>query len=157
MARWLNDPHIHHFGCCLYIRNQYIYNREFPEIIEPDDLSGIIMDEIIADLLEEYNTDDRYIKQLYSNKEFLNQRRRYFERLGEYPVDIILKVKKTIQEEMDLYCESLNELDNLEDESQREEFRYIYNLLYELINSAMKKCEEEMEYRIKNNSKLYMN
>ena len=82
----------YHFGYALYIRNHYIHNKDFSDVdfwVEPDHLSGCIMDYIISELLpDEYSHGDDFVNQLFCHKEFIRLRREYKRIYGHYPVDL---------------------------------------------------------------------
>lgn len=92
----------YHFGYALYIRNHYIHNKDFSDVdfwVEPDHLSGCIMDFIISELLpEEYPHGDRFVGQLFCHKEYIRVRKEYKKIYGHYPVDLTKKYKNQVPE-----------------------------------------------------------
>lgn len=136
----------YHFGYCLYIRNHYIYNHDFSDFddcwVEPDNLSGTIMNVIISLLLTEYDADSEFIKSLYDDKSFLKLRRTYKEKFSDYPTTIILEESKRFEEELALYEE---ELEKLAIPGKELEFDEVWNLYYETINEAIRGCKEKIK------------
>ena len=92
----------YHFGYALYIRNHYIHNKDFSNVdfwVEPDYLSGCIMEFIISELLpEEYPHGDRFVGQLFCHKEYVRVRKEYKKIYGHYPVDLTEKYKNQVPE-----------------------------------------------------------
>lgn len=92
----------YHFGYALYIRNHYIHNKDFSDVdfwVEPDHLSGCIMDYIISELLpDEYSHGDKFVDQLFGHKEFIRLRKEYKRIYGHYPVDLIKKYASRVPE-----------------------------------------------------------
>ena len=85
----------YHFSYALYIRNNYIHNKDFSDVdfwVEPDHLSGCIMDYIFSELLpDEYRYGDKFVDQLFGHKEFIRLRKEYKRIYGYYPVKLIEK------------------------------------------------------------------
>lgn len=94
----------YHFSYCMYIRNNYIHNRDFSEAtfwVEPDYLSSQIIRVIFSKLLPEYDFGNPFIEQLYDNKGFIELRRAYKNIYGNYPVTIVLDfLQKIVLEPM---------------------------------------------------------
>jgi hypothetical protein len=83
---------VYHFTYCMYIRNHYIYNRDFSEATfgrEADDLSSKIVKAIFSKLLPEYIYGNGFIEYLYDNKGFIQLRRAYKDIYGDYPVGMV--------------------------------------------------------------------
>ncbi len=92
----------YHFSYCLYIRNHYIYNRDFSEAefwAEPDHLSSKIIRMIFSRLLPEYDYDDSFVTSLYDTKEFIKLRKEYKDIYDEYPVFLEEKYKTQVKTE----------------------------------------------------------
>lgn len=92
----------YHFSYCLYIRNQYIHNRDFSNVSfwsEPDHLSSEIIRMIFSKLLPEYDYKNPFIKSLYDTKQFIKLRKEYKNIYGEYPVFLLEKYKTQVKTE----------------------------------------------------------
>lgn len=92
----------YHFSYCLYIRNHYIYNRDFSETAfwaKPDHLSSEIIRMIFSRLLPEYDYDDQFIESLYDTKKFIKLRKEYKSIYGEYPLFLVEKYKTQVKTE----------------------------------------------------------
>ena len=72
------NSHDYHFGYCMYIRNNYIYNNmnDLPFEVEPDGLSGTIMNVIIGKITGDDPTDT-FQYRLYEHKEYIKLRKLY--------------------------------------------------------------------------------
>ena len=82
----------YHFSYGVYIRNQYIYNKDFSNtnfISDPDYLSMKILNMIIAKLIPEYKYGHPFYDALYSDKEFLDLREQYWNLHQTFPDDHI--------------------------------------------------------------------
>lgn len=89
----------YHFSYCLYIRNHYIYNKDFSDVpfrVEPDHLSSEIIRMIFSKLLPEYEYDNSFVEELYDDKRFIKLRQEYKVIHDEYPVDLVEEYKKRI-------------------------------------------------------------
>lgn len=78
----------YHYTYGMYIRNQYILCKDFSKAgypVEPDDLSGDILEMIFSMLLPGYVYGNRFITSMFDNKQYLSFRRSYKNRYGEYP------------------------------------------------------------------------
>ena len=82
----------YHFSYALYIRNHYIHNRDFSDVdffVEPDHLSGQIMERIFSLLLpDEYFYNDYFTQALFMQKGFIRLRKAYRLKYGKYPVEL---------------------------------------------------------------------
>ncbi len=76
----------HHFDFCLYIRNHYIhpYIDQFGFEVEPDSLSGTIMDLLITKITGD-DPSDIFQYRLNSHREYCHLRKIYRRKFGEYP------------------------------------------------------------------------
>ncbi len=99
-----DDPYAidYHFGYCMYIRNQYIYPNldRLGSDIDPDDLSGTIMQRIISRITG-YDSSDMLMYRLCSHEEFIRLRREYRKRYGELPEDFLSKYRAIYPENGD--------------------------------------------------------
>lgn len=86
----------YHFSYCLYIRNNYIHNRDFSEVsffTHADDLSSDIIRMIFSKLLPDYEYGNFFIEILYDNKDFILLRKKYKNKYGEYPEALVERYK----------------------------------------------------------------
>ncbi len=92
-----DNPHRtdYHFGYALYIRNHYIHNKDFSDVdffVEPDHLSGQIMERIFSFLLpDEYFYKDPFVQQMFGHKGFIRLRKAYRLKHGAYPVNLEMR------------------------------------------------------------------
>ena len=86
----------YHFSYCLYIRNNYIHNRDFSNVsffTHADDLSSDIIRMIFSKLLPDYEYNNFFIETLYDNEEFILLRKKYKDKYGEYPETLVERYK----------------------------------------------------------------
>ena len=74
----------YHFGYCMYIRNNYIYNNveNLDFEVEPDELSGTIMNVLIRKITGD-NPGDIFQYRLNSHKEYCKLRKLYRKKYGK--------------------------------------------------------------------------
>ena len=90
----------YHFSYCLYIRNNYIHNKDFSEVpfwAEPDHLSSEIIQAIFSRLIPEYEYGNQFVESIYDTKNYIVLRKEYKKVYGEYPDFIIKKYEGKIK------------------------------------------------------------
>lgn len=128
----------YHFSYCLYIRNHYIYNRDFSEVsfwVEPDELSLEIIKMIFSRLLPEYDYDNPFIRGLYDTEKYIKLRKEYKKIYGEYPVFLVDKYKNRIDvKEMNSVSETCSSTD-IDEEIQimKQQYEFISQVIDSLI------------------------
>lgn len=87
---------LYHFGYGLYIRNNYIHNKNLPFFCDPDSLSGEIITKILCKLLPEEAEamEDSCIGYEYNDLRFIQLRHAYKRKNGVYPVELIKRYIK---------------------------------------------------------------
>jgi hypothetical protein len=89
----------YHFSYCLYIRNHYIYNKDFSDVdfyVEPDQLSSQIIRMIFSLLIPEYIYDDPFTERIFDNKKYITIRKEYKKLYGKYPDDMLCKYRENV-------------------------------------------------------------
>ena len=101
----------YHFSYCLYIRNHYIYDRDFSDVdfwTEPDALSSEIIRMIFAKLIPEYDYDNQFIENLFDDERFIQLRQEYRAIYGDYPVAMVEEYKEGISFEPALFMSEIS-------------------------------------------------
>ena len=98
------DAGSYHRTYGLSIRNKYIYSypgnlRETLTLrrVNADSMSREILTMIISKLLTEFEFESNFCRRLYANPRFLELRKAYKERYGQYPVALVGKYNRQVQ------------------------------------------------------------
>lgn len=144
-------PIDYHFGYAMYIRNNYIHDRELPDwgfLVRPDDLSSEIMKCIISLLIpDEYKMDDEYLDMVYEDERFIDLRRKYKEKYDAYPANLVEKHRdKAACISSEKIMQKIDEDDNLSAEE--------IDILYDKLNDEREKMQKAVDNLVRNLSNL---
>ena len=83
---WHPNSTEHHFGLGLYIRNNYIHGKDLPfAYLQADSLSSEITARIASMIIDNYDYENLFYRNLYENFVFNHLRRLYYDIKGECP------------------------------------------------------------------------
>ena len=113
----------YHFSYCLYIRNNYIHNKDFSEVpfwAEPDHLSSEIIQAIFSRLIPEYEYGNQFVESIYDTKNYIVLRKEYkIEHeieVMERNIDKISKVREALISEL---AELIWETENIKKSAEK--------------------------------------
>ena len=137
----------YHFTYCLYIRNHYIYNREFADVdfgVEPDNLSGEIIRMIFDKLIPEYDYYNEFVKSLFDDERFIQLRREYKTIYGEYPVNMVEEHKSDIILEPIINLFELESSDNIDIDKEYNAYKRNCKKIRKKIDELLKELAEKV-------------
>lgn len=150
----INNPYAldYHFSYCLYIRNHYIYNRDFSDVdfwVEPDLLSSEIIRMVFAKLIPEYDYDNEFIENLFDDKRFIRLRQEYKVIYGEYPAAIVEEYKHGITSEPTISISEIRSHDDVDFEKELEDYKRNYEKIREWVEMLIKELDGKV-WRVDN-------
>ena len=145
----INNPYAidYHFSYCLYIRNNYIHNKDFSDVdfwAEPDHLSSEIIRMIFAKLLPEYEYDNSFIEALYDDKRFIKLRQEYKVIYDEYPVALVEEYKSSIYLEPAMSISEIRSSDNIDIDKELEVCKRNHERSRERLEKLLKELAEKV-------------
>lgn len=150
----INNPYAidYHFSYCLYIRNHYIYNRDFSDVdfwAAPDYLSAEIIRMVFSKLIQEYDYDNVFIEDLFDDKRFIQLRREYKNIYDEYPVALVEEYKTQICLEPAIPISELHSMEDIDIYNDLETHKRNHEKSCELVEKLLNVLAEQV-WRIDN-------
>lgn len=137
----------YHFSLGLYIRNNYLYNSDYMNAtfsIEPDYMSGDIIEMILSMVVPDYEYDDNFTDELFLDEQYRSLREEYYKKYKSYPTEVLDKYRDNFNQ---IYDAVIKEWHNLEfgTDDWDEYMEYINKVVKQLINPVIKELMEKLE------------